>query len=78
MTLNPEVQLAREFEICYATIAVVSNKAAGMGEETRVDTIKLSLKKSEEKLHLLINNFLPKLNYERNCVCSKALKNSRI
>ena len=34
MTGMPEAALARELELCYATLAVVSNPAAGRGSET--------------------------------------------
>lgn len=36
MTGMPEASLAREAELCYATVAVVANWAAGKGDETEI------------------------------------------
>jgi purine nucleoside phosphorylase len=44
MTGMPEAGLAREFELCYASISVVVNPAAGMSKET------ISLKEIEKNL----------------------------
>lgn len=35
MTAMPEASLARELELCYATLAVVANHAAGRGDSSR-------------------------------------------
>ncbi len=45
MTCMPEAALAREQELCYASICVVANKAAGRGDEA------LTMEKIEENLN---------------------------
>ena len=79
MTSFPEVVLARELEMCYASICYVSNKAAGMQERlTALEVSKVSkqiLPKIEEVLIETIRS-LP-LKREGNCPCANALRNAR-
>jgi 5'-methylthioadenosine phosphorylase len=79
MTSFPEVVLARELEMCYASICYVSNKAAGMQERlTTLEVSKVSkqiLPKIEEVLIETIRS-LP-LKREGNCPCANALRNAR-
>jgi len=55
MTGYPEVVLARELGIAYASIGVISNRAAGMGAgRTSLDEIMETLKIASEPLYRLI------------------------
>jgi len=73
MTGVPEAQLAREAGICYASLAVVSNYAAGIGK--RVDEEAISQVMHTQKNHLeklivgLMNN---KPSGECECNCREA------
>ncbi|HEY4675210.1 MAG TPA: S-methyl-5'-thioadenosine phosphorylase [Candidatus Bathyarchaeia archaeon] len=79
MTSVPEVVLARELEICYASVCFVSNMAAGIQERlTPHEVSKISEKISPKVEQLLIETIkiLP-LEREGNCPCVNALKDAR-
>jgi len=79
MTGIPEAVLARELEMCYATICFVSNMAAGMQERlTPLEVSKISEKLMPKIEQLLIEtvNALP-FKREGNCPCASALKYAR-
>ncbi|MFC1665633.1 S-methyl-5'-thioinosine phosphorylase [Pseudomonadota bacterium] len=57
MTGMPEVVLARELELCYATIAVIVNPAAGLSDgKIDLSEIEAMLIKGTEKARTLIEN----------------------
>jgi len=59
MTGMPEAALARELELCYASIAVVANKGAGRGEgEITMNDIELNLSSGMEKVKLLLHQVI--------------------
>ncbi|MDW7999225.1 MAG: S-methyl-5'-thioadenosine phosphorylase [Thermodesulfovibrio sp.] len=77
MTLMPEVSLAREVEICYAAIAVVSNFAAGISKKPlTVKEVVETMKNSINTVNLLIKESIKNLPEERNCPCKDVLKNA--
>lgn len=79
MTGIPEVVLARELEMCYATICYVSNMAAGIQERLMpVEVSKVSrqiMPKLEQFLIETVKALL--LKRERNCPCAGALRDAR-
>jgi len=79
MTGYPEVMLARELEMCYASVCYVSNKAAGMQQRLTAteiaDTSERILPKIAELLTETIES-LP-LTRRKNCPCANALENAR-
>ncbi|MFO8192364.1 MAG: S-methyl-5'-thioadenosine phosphorylase [Bacillota bacterium] len=70
MTSVPEVVLAREAGICYATIALPTNYAAGISgiPITHEDVLK-AVDKNKEDLDLLIAGCIEEIPLERNCRC---------
>lgn len=63
MTCMPEAALAREQELCYASISVVANLAAGRGtEDLNMDMIEKNLNEGMEHAHQLIDAVIPTLN----------------
>lgn len=75
MTLMPEAALARELEICYCPIAVVVNYAAGITKNPlTIKEVLDIMKKSIDKVSLILNETIKTLPYERNCFCKDALK----
>jgi len=79
MTGTPEAVLARELEMCYATICFVSNMAAGIQE--RLTPLEVS-KVSEQimpKLEQVLSETVKALPLERegNCPCADALGKAR-
>lgn len=79
MTVMPEACLARELEVCFAGISVVTNFAAGISEQRLtttevIETMKGSIKRVKE----LIDRALKVLQVQRACECRNALKDARI
>jgi len=78
MTNLPEARLAREAEICYATVAMVTdydcwNEREGEVEiEDVIRVMKATIGKAKE----MIAGAVPHLPEARNCVCSQALKDA--
>lgn len=63
MTCMPEAALAREQELCYASISVVANLAAGRGtEELTMEMIEKNLNDGMEKVRQLLEAVIPSLD----------------
>lgn len=79
MTGVPEVVLARELQICYASLCFVSNMAAGMQERlTPIEVSQIS-KQIEPNLKKVLTETISNLPVRRRCCpCFTALENSRI
>lgn len=75
MTQCPEAALARELEMCYASVAIVTNYAAGISREklTHTEVVELMAQKSEE-IKLLLMKAVEHIPKERRCPCKDALK----
>jgi len=62
MTCMPEAALAREKELCYSSISVVANLAAGKGdEELTMGMIEKNLTSGMDKVRQLIEKVIPAL-----------------
>jgi 5'-methylthioadenosine phosphorylase len=79
MTGMPETSLARELEICFAGLTVVTNYAAGISERklTTVEVVE-KMKESTERIKLLLRETLASIPGERGCPCREALKDARM
>jgi 5'-methylthioadenosine phosphorylase len=75
MTNVPECILARELELCYAAIAVVTNFAAGISKTklTHEEVAEL-MAKNIERVKSLIFTAVPQIPEARGCKCAEALK----
>jgi purine nucleoside phosphorylase len=63
MTCMPEAALAREQELCYASISVVANLAAGRGvEELTMEMIEKNLNQGMEMARQLLEAVIPSLD----------------
>lgn len=76
MTNMPEAKLAREAEICYSTIACVTDYDCWHPEHegVTVDMIIQNLMKNVENSKRLISAVIKNLKPERSCSCGEALK----
>ena len=75
MTGMPEAVLARELEICYASLAVVTNRAAGLtGEKLTTAEVVEAMGQAKQKIQDLIMASLDVIPEERACPCKDALK----
>ncbi len=74
MTAVPEAKLAREAEICYVTIATVTDYDVWRGEPVDVAMVIENAKKNEEKVRKILRKLIPRIPEERRCECKDALK----
>ncbi len=74
MTALPEAKLAREAEICYLTIATVTDYDVWKEQEVDVAMVLENMAKSEERVKNLLKELIPKIPEERGCPCKDALK----
>ena len=75
MTSVPEVVLAREAELCYATVAMVTNFAAGISPTTLTHAeVVETMNNNAESLKNLIMNAISIISGERPCQCKEALR----
>jgi len=79
MTGFPEVVLARELEMCYASACYVSNMAAGIRKELSNLDVSSRSKKIVPKLEKLLIESIRALPLERKeaCQCAIALRSAR-
>ncbi len=74
MTNLPEAKLAREAEICYATLGLVTDYDVWKeGEEVSVERVVGNLLANIENVKKLIKAVIPRLERERKCECASAL-----
>ncbi|HZC88345.1 MAG TPA: S-methyl-5'-thioadenosine phosphorylase, partial [Nitrososphaera sp.] len=75
MTLVPEVSLAREAEICYLSIATVTDYDVWADQPVSSAEIIEMLAKNVEKTKKLIADLVPAIPAERiKCTCGRALE----
>jgi 5'-methylthioadenosine phosphorylase len=83
MTQYPEVSLAREMEICYVNISIITDYDVGLEDHpgiksvTSRDVVRI-FKETNEKLRELLFRTIPRVPVKRHCVCSNALEGAVI
>jgi 5'-methylthioadenosine phosphorylase len=79
MTGLPEVVLARELEMCYASICMVSNYAASVSpEKVTIDEVFEVVEEKKKELTRLIHNSIINIFTDKTCPCSHALEGAEI
>ena len=78
MTLVPEAVLAREREICYASLCIVSNMAAGMQKRLPADEIATIYERMRKKVMDVVIDAINLIPEEKKCECSKAVERGRL
>lgn len=74
MTNLPEARLAREAEICFSTIGLVTDYDVWKeGEEVSVERVIETINKNVTNVKKLIKSVVPQIKEERNCPCKSAL-----
>jgi len=74
MTNMPEARLAREAEICFATIALVTDYDCWLEEEVNIEMVIGNLLRNVDTAKKLIKEVVPQLKGGRKCACREALK----
>ena len=80
MTALPEAKLAREAEICYSTLACVTDYDCWheSAHVVTVDMVVQNLLKNVAASKEVLRRVIPRLNGSRACACATALKDSII
>ncbi|MBT9170059.1 MAG: S-methyl-5'-thioadenosine phosphorylase [Actinobacteria bacterium] len=82
MTGYPEATLARELEICYVNISLITDYDVGLEGHpeikpvTHEEVIRV-FNENNEKLRKLLFQAIPKVSGERTCICATALEGAR-
>ncbi len=74
MTLYPEVILAREAELCYACLAMVTDYDVWADNPVTADEVTRVMRKNVENAKKLILDAISALPKERRCPCGHALE----
>jgi 5'-methylthioadenosine phosphorylase len=78
MTLVPECVLAREAEICYASIATVTDYDVWKDHPVSAGEVARTMKANIEKVKNLIIETTARIPKERTCECKGALKSASV
>lgn len=79
MTALPEAKLAREAEMCYATVALVTDYDVWKeDEEVDISQVLANIKANTDHVKELIGKVVPKLDLDQECRCHSALKGALI
>ena len=79
MTGVPEVILAKELELCYASICTVTNYACGLGDgKLTVDEVVDALRGAQGALLGVVSDAISNLPGERGCNCGDATVGARV
>ena len=79
MTQHPEAVLARELELCYANISLVTDYDVGVGDRPPVSHAEVVRVFDENlgRLRELLFRIVPELPAKRDCPCATALDGAR-
>ena len=78
MTLYPECILAREAELCYVSIAMVTDYDVWAEKPVSTKEIMKTMHKNLKNFKNLIVEAIPRIPGERNCSCGASLKDALI
>ncbi len=80
MTTTPEARLAREAEICYATLAFVTDYDCWhhSEESVTVEMVVANLQQSAELAKNIVKTVVGQVPRQRDCACAMALKDAII
>jgi len=76
MTLVPECQLAREAQMCYASISTVTDYDVWAEKPVTVKEVLETLSKNVEKTKTVLTELIDKIPNTRRCSCAKVLEES--
>lgn len=70
MTGVPEVVLAKELSLCYASLAIVTNQACGMTtQKLTADEVTEVVGKAQASIFEILSDAIGKIPETRNCMC---------
>jgi 5'-methylthioadenosine phosphorylase len=80
MTQYPECWLARELELCYANVSLVTDYDVGLEgmEPVSADTAFAVFRENLDRLHALLRRAIPRIRPQPDDACAGALRNAII
>ncbi|MEM2856119.1 MAG: S-methyl-5'-thioadenosine phosphorylase [Candidatus Nitrosocaldaceae archaeon] len=78
MTLVPESILAREMEICYVSIATVTDYDVWAEKPVSTKDVIETLRKNVKNTKMLLREVIPNIPSDRKCSCKDALRDSKL
>lgn len=83
MTQYPEAYLARELEICYLNVSLITDYDVGLAGHPEVKPVTMDevieiFNKNNARVRDLIFKIIPELPTERECACASALSGARL
>jgi len=78
MTLYPECVLAREAELCYVTVAMVTDYDVWAEKPVSTEEVIRTMNENAKQFKQLIMEALPRLPKERTCGCQHALRDALV
>jgi 5'-methylthioadenosine phosphorylase len=76
MTLVPECVLAREAELCYASISAITDYDSWREHPVSTDEVVATMRANAEKVKRILTETVTNLPQKRGCDCQFALKNA--
>jgi 5'-methylthioadenosine phosphorylase len=81
MTQYPEVVLARELEMCFVNVALITDYDAGMENDPGVAPVNVAdvltgIHSNNERVRRLILTLIERLPAARSCSCGDAMRNA--
>ncbi|MDR7467935.1 MAG: S-methyl-5'-thioadenosine phosphorylase [Armatimonadota bacterium] len=83
MTQYPEAALARELEMCYVNISLITDYDVGLEGEPGIEPVTAQevlarFRENTARLRELILRIIPRIPAQRSCVCATALQQARL
>ena len=81
MTQYPECVLARELELCYANISLITDYdvgVEGVAGPVTADEIVRVFNRNNARLRELLHALIPRIPLTRGCTCGRALEGARL
>lgn len=83
MTQYPEAYLARELEMCYANIALITDYDVGLEGQEGIEPVTHEavievFTANNERVKKVINSMIERMPKQRTCSCGSALKGARL
>jgi 5'-methylthioadenosine phosphorylase len=78
MTLFPEVALTRELEMCYVSLAMVTDYDVWAEKPVSSEEVLSTMSKNIENFKRLVTDTIPKIPRTQHCDCGSALKTALV
>lgn len=78
MTLYPECVLAREMELCYISLGMITDYDVWAEKPVSVVEVVDTMRENSEKLRKLLKETMPLISKERRCNCGEALRDAMV